>query len=70
MECVGVIFALIAKWYKSSWGNKHRRIGFTMSVFVQSYWAIYFIHNNLWWLAMYNILNIGLAFRGIKNNRA
>lgn len=69
MECIGVIIALVAKWYKSGWGNKHRRIGFIISVFVQSYWAIYFLHSSLWWLAAYNILNIGLAFRGIRNNK-
>jgi hypothetical protein len=69
MECVGVIIALISKWYKSGWGNKHRRIGFMMSVFVQGYWATYFLCNNLWWLMAYNILSVCLSVRGIRNNR-
>jgi hypothetical protein len=69
VECIGVLIALLAKWYKSAHSDKHRYIGFCISLFVQSYWAYYFICSKLWWLAFYNILNVAFAIRGIKNNK-
>jgi len=69
MECLGVIIAWIAKWFKSSKYKYHRFIGFIFTVFVASYWCIFLSCKGLWWLALYNFVNILLALRGIRNNR-
>lgn len=69
IECIGVILALIAKWFKSSRYAKHRYSGFIVTLFVASYWSIYFLYNNLFWLCIYNAINICMAIRGIKNNK-
>ena len=69
IEAFGVLIAVINKWYKSSRFQKHRYVGFIGTVFVAIYWSIYFGFQSMWWLAIYNVLNLVIAVRGVKNNR-
>lgn len=69
MECFGVIIAWVAKWFKSSKYRCHRFTGFMFTVFVAFYWCIFLSYKGLWWLALYNFVNIILALRGVKNNK-
>lgn len=69
IEAFGVFIAVINKWFKSSRFKKHRYTGFVGTVFVAGYWSIYFGLHSMWWLTIYNILNIAIAIRGIRNNK-
>lgn len=69
VECIGVILAFIMKWLRAGKTNKSRLYGFLGVFIVTSYWAIYFIYHNQYWLAFYNVVGFICAIRGVFNNR-
>lgn len=68
IQFIGVLLAWISKWYKSNRHRHHRRIGFLLTLFVATYFMIYFLYLKFWWLALYNVTNIFFGLRGTKNN--
>jgi len=69
LECMGVLLSLLTRWYIAGARKKQRRTGFILTIFAASYWFLFFAYCNLWWLVLYNIINISIAIRGIRNNK-
>lgn len=68
-EFFGVSFSWVAKWYKSGDNNKSRWIGFCLSIAVSVFWLGYFALSGMPWLALNSLGVIGIAIRGMSNNK-
>jgi hypothetical protein len=69
-EFIGVAISWVAKWYKSGCNNNSRLIGFTLSIAVSLFWAVYFFLSDMPWLTLNSLGVIGMAVRGILNNKS
>lgn len=68
-EFINVMISWLTKWYKTADNNKHRRLGFCLSLLCSVLWCIYFYMHEQYWIALNAFVNLSFACRGIKNNK-
>ena len=68
-EMFNVIISWIAKWYKTGSSNKHRRIGFCITILLSILWGMYFIQTKQYWLTTNTVVGLLASIRGIINNK-
>jgi hypothetical protein len=57
------------RWNVTSKKRKRRMCGYVTGVFAQFPWLIVFIHTQQWYLLMLLVLDGGIWFRGIEQNK-
>lgn len=68
-EFIGVLISWVSKWYKTGDNDRSRVIGFSLSIAVSLFWAVYFFLSDMPWLMLNSLGVICLAVRGIFNNK-